>query len=139
MPEDDVNIIRGTCRYCGQTQIVSFSASQEEADERAAQKCDCVGATRERNRQRRVEQAGKNIDRIFGAGAAEYGQRTVGGRILDYLREAAELMAGDVCAGDIISDIRITVPDVCVAILSATSKGNVKISRRETRVRSLES
>ena len=137
--KEEGTLCRGVCRWCGQVRIVSYCVTKEEADARAAEECDCAGAVRERRRLERVEKARENIDRVFGDGATEYGQRPVGGDVLDFLRHSAELMAGYVCAGDAISGVSVTVPDVCVAKLSVTSKGNVKVSRSETRVRSLES
>ena len=88
MENEEGAFVRGTCRYCGQVRIVPVSVTQDEADERAADECDCSGAVRERHRLERVERAAENIDRVFGSGDSDYGQRPVGGDVLDFLRHA---------------------------------------------------
>lgn len=137
MPEnkdDQGRYTRGICKFCGQVHIVPFSDTQEEADDRAAALCDCAGAVKERRRLERIERATGGVERVFGSGASDVGQKPVDAGTLRFLKAAVELMAGEA-----VDSVTVDIPGICQAKFRVTAKGNIKISRSETRVRSFES
>ena len=126
--------IRGVCRYCGQALIVSLSESQEEADEKAAEECDCDGAVKALRIRERIQNATDGIEKIFGSGAADADYEPLGAAALEYLKATATLMVEEIIEG-----VSVKIPGVCVAKLAMTGKGTIKICRSEGGTRTIES
>lgn len=126
--------IRGTCKYCGQYRIVSFSDTQEEANEKASEECDCGGTRKAKALQERKEKAMNGVESVFGEGASDAGYVPVSAEVLGFLKTVVTTMAEET-----VGAVSVEIPGACRAKFSFTGKGNIKICRSETRTRSLES
>lgn len=107
----------GACVYCGQCHQIETSgaATEEELDQWATEKCDCIDANRAKNR-KKIQ---ARIDSLF----AE--------RYID----TAETLKGIVEAMQDMKIAKITIDtgDGVKAQMSMTTKGFIKIERTETR------
>lgn len=125
----------GTCQYCG--QLVSLQRerdSQAAADHAASEECACYGARREREIQRKIENAQYKIHQLFGSEAEKLGFRPINAP------EPIQLMSDIVvlAARGHISSAVLNVRGLCKAKISLTSKEKIKVERSETRSYQLE-
>lgn len=67
----ELETMNGICRYCGQLIMVK-AVSQDNADEQAAEKCNCKGA----NRARKIRDAYHQLHAVTGDESVAYGFRT---------------------------------------------------------------
>ena len=132
--QEEGRFIRGACRFCGQMKIVPWSLTQEEAEEKATEACDCDDAEWDRKLKERIRKAKEALNSVFGPGAADYGQKPVSERVMLFLQEAACLMAEGY-----VDNVQTDIPGTCRVKLADTGKGSIKIKRTETTVRSRES
>lgn len=132
--KDEGRYIRGACRFCGQMKIVPWSMTQEEADDKATEACDCDDAAWDRKLKEQIRKAKEALNSVFGPGAADYGQKPVGARAMAFLQEAVSVMAEGY-----IDNVSVDLMGACRAKLTLTGKGSIKVKRTETTVRSLES
>lgn len=125
----------GACVYCGQAITLDREySSAEEADTAATAVCKCAEAAAERALKREIGEAKNKIYRLFGERAGESGFTPIGSQ------ETIELMMGavELVAREHIDSLTINCRGAYKAVISVNSKGNIKVSRSETRVRTLE-
>lgn len=123
------SVTRGTCRHCGQIQEVGPHFSQDSADETATEVCSCAKATIARRLREQIEDAKERVNRLFGEDAEDFGFRPISSEnTITLLETVAEEIARDT-----ISSAIINVRGRCRAKFSVNSKGEIKISRSETR------
>lgn len=119
----------GTCQYCGQLVTLSHEYEDETVANRAAsQICRCPEAAQERLSTEAAQDADEKIDSLFGSGAGKRGTDPIyDEEALLLLKDAARLVA----VGS-IGKATFKVDDYTVNI-TITSKGRMKITRKETK------
>ena len=110
----------GTCRYCGQTKIVT-AESQEDADERVTVECSCPGGELERKKKHVREQ----LDELIGELSPDNDWDPVKKETFDSILEVAYCVA----EGS-ISSCAMRVDNTNLKITS--SKGKINIERSKT-------
>lgn len=126
-------IMRGSCQYCGQVQEVGPHSSQAAADETATEVCSCGKARIARRLREQIEDAKERVNSLFGTGAEDFGFSPINSEnTITLLETVAEGIARDTIASAVIS-----IRGWCRAKFSVNSKGEIKISRSETRSRDI--
>lgn len=127
-------IMSGACPFCG--QFIEFDTPARDNDEArdfAVARCNCPGALVEKERNKKIRLASERIEALFGAAAYENGFEPIpSNEPLLLLSVAASL----VVHGE-ISSATIKISGKCTACVTLGQKGNIVISRRETRASKL--
>lgn len=132
---DNATFTTGACAYCGQQLTVVPADSQNDADERATDSCNCPGAKEaradEEHRQARIEKreetldsAKADLDDLFGEGAAEKGKRSVKPEVLAWLYQGAVFVYDE-----LLRKVQFTVTQGISGTISKTDKGKLTIQR----------
>lgn len=119
-----MNTYDGRCLYCGLVQPI-MAESQEEADSLITKKCDCAGAAK----QRKIDALAENIINITSEGHCEESN-------LKPIEPAAVdmLIAAGCISGPWSNRQAADIPQKAQPITIAVgSKGQVKVTRKETR------
>ena len=117
----------GTCRYCGQGQVLSqYVGDTSEADEIVTSICDCDSAESERRMTQRVYKGRELITKAFGMGAEEQGFIPVSEVSLNMLYQGIEVIARGY-----INKLKLSIPKLCTAQISMNSKGLIVVQRTE--------
>lgn len=115
------------CKFCG--QMVDVGDDEREG----YYYCNCGGARAEIDVQEQIEEAGKNIEILFGEDCGDFGfapVRTVA--VVETLKTLCALVArGDLGA------VHITIQGNGVAAIKHGSKGEIKVTRRVTNANTL--
>ena len=115
------------CKLCG--QMVDVGDDEREG----YYYCNCGGARAEIDVQEQIEEAGKNIEILFGEDCGDFGfapVRTVA--VVETLKTLCALVArGDLGA------VHITIQGNGVAAIKHGSKGEIKVTRRVTNANTL--
>lgn len=108
----------GTCRFCGQTRIIPFECTQEEADRYAAENCACD------NNMKKRRQLCENIDQICGEECKQFGMDIL---VYDTIEELKQV--GTLCVYGYIEAASFRVPDSVIGIKK--TKDGVSVSRKK--------
>lgn len=116
------------CKFCG--QMVDVGDDEREG----YYYCNCGRARAEINVQEQIEEAGKNIEILFGEDCGDFGFAPVRSvAVVETLKTLCALVArGDLGA------VHITIPGNGVAAIKHGSKGEVKVTRRVTQANTLD-
>lgn len=109
----------GYCPYCGQMQMVE-AATDEEANYKAVQNCNCDGSKKARS----AGQCRENIREICGAGANDYQMDVLDEEVIEVLQEL-----GGFAVYDNIESAVIRLADSTVTIKQ--TKDGVAVSRKK--------
>lgn len=133
MNNDDVKVMLGVCRFCGQTQQVR-AQTQEEADAKAALYCKCDGARQAQRIEKVILDAKDRARGLFGAEGETDGFAAVDSeQVLTLIFAAIELTAyGELQAATLLIDGH------GAAKITRNKSGGVKIERSRTLKRSEE-
>lgn len=114
------------CKFCGQTIMVTkeFEKYEEEA---ATMQCSCDKAKAYAEKVKTYERAKQKISELFGEGAEESG---LGGASLE-VEETLCKLAKMINDGK-IKDVSTNLSDRVQAKISKTSKGKIKIQRKDS-------
>ncbi|MCI9462111.1 MAG: hypothetical protein HFF93_10085 [Oscillibacter sp.] len=124
-------VTTGACKYCGQLQEVGPHPSQAAADETATEVCSCPSARTARRTAEQIEDARDRVNRLFGERAEDLGFKPIAGDgAIELLERVVELIARGP-----ISSASLNIRGQCKAKFSITSKGKIKVSRSETRIK----
>ena len=110
----------GTCKHCGQTQIIT-AESQEDADERVSLECSCPGGELERRKKHVKEQ----LDELIGELSPDNGWDPVRPDTFKTILEV-----GYRVAEGLITSCAMRVDDTNLKI--TRSKGKINIERSKT-------
>ena len=115
------------CKFCG--QMVDVGDDEREG----YYYCNCGGARAEIDVQEQIEEAGKNIEILFGEDCGDFGFAPVRSvAVVETLKTLCALVArGDLGA------VSMTIPGSGVAAIKHGSKGEVKVTRRVTNANTL--
>ena len=75
----------GICRFCGQTRLVPFDCTQEEADMYAAENCSC------NNELKKCRQLRENIDTLCGEACKDLGMDILEEETIEALKDVGTL------------------------------------------------
>ena len=118
-----MNTYDGRCLYCGLVQPI-MAESQEEADSLITRKCDCAGAAK----QRKIDTLTENILNITAEGHCEESNlKPIEPAAVDML-----IAAGALVVHGAIDKVQISAEGSTITI-AVGSKGQVKVTRKETR------
>lgn len=109
----------GYCPFCGQMQMVE-AATDEEANSKAAENCNCDGSKKARS----ARQCADNIEEICGAGANNFNMEVCDAEVIEALKALGNLVVFD----DIESAV-IRLADSTVAIKQ--TKDGVSVARKK--------
>lgn len=110
----------GTCRFCGQTKIVT-AGSQEEADMIATADCGCHGAELARKK----KHVGEQLDELIGELAPDNGWDPVRPKVYEVILQLAYQITENH-----ISSCAMRVDDTNLKI--TRNKGKINIERSKT-------
>lgn len=115
------------CKFCG--QMVDVGDDEREG----YYYCNCGGARAEIDVQEQIEEAGKNIEILFGEDCGDFGFAPVRSvAVVETLKTLCALVArGDLGA------VSMTIPGSGVAAIKHGSKGEVKVTRQVTNANTL--
>ena len=115
------------CKFCG--QMVDVGDDEREG----YYYCNCGGARAEIDVQEQIEEAGKNIEVLFGEDCGDFGFAPVRSvAVVETLKTLCALVArGDLGA------VSMTIPGSGVAAIKHGSKGEVKVTRKVTNANTL--
>ena len=115
------------CKFCG--QMVDVGDDEREG----YYYCNCGGARAEIDVQEQIEEAGKNIEILFGEDCGDFGFAPVRSvAVVETLKTLCALVArGDLGA------VSMTIPGSGVAAIKHGSKGEIKVTRRVTNANTL--
>ena len=133
MNNDDVNVMFGACRFCGQTQQVR-AETQEEADARATLLCRCHGALQAKHVTEIIRDAKDKADDLLGEIGEADGFVPVEDENVRALIDAAIERAA---YGD-LREAAFQITGHGAVKIKRTDKGGVKIERSRTLKRSEE-
>ena len=108
----------GRCKFCGQTRLVPFDCTQEEADLYAAENCACD------NNLKKVRQCSENIDQICGETARGFGMEIVSEEVINAIKEA-----GTLCVYGLIGSASFRLTDSTLVIKQI--KDGVAVARKK--------
>lgn len=129
----ETGTVIGVCRYCGQTQQVR-AETQEEADARATQACQCDGARKEKRIRDVIRDAKERAEDLLGEGGALDGFVPIEDSGVRALIDAAiELIA----VGE-LKEASMQINGRGAVKVKASGVGGVKIERSRTLKRSEE-
>lgn len=115
------------CKFCG--QMVDVGDDEREG----YYYCNCGGARAEINVQEQIEEAGKNIEILFGEDCGDFGFAPVRSvAVVETLKTLCALVARDD-----LGAVSMTIPGSGVAAIKHGSKGEVKVTRRVTQANTL--
>lgn len=123
--EIEMESIYGTCRFCGQTQMIE-AADQQDADIKVTKLCTCPDARLARKK----AEIRQMVQDLCGAGGAELGFTKMTPEQAEIVLNLAEMIA----AGKAIS-VTLRIADSSVKI-SVAADGELKFSRN--RIESME-
>lgn len=118
----------GICEYCGQAVEVGDCAAPDEV---AWEFCDCREARHRQRLQAQIDEALEHLEEIFGERAEEYNHLppVQHASLYELLRCAvAEVGTGHA------ANVSVGIPGGGVAVIRAGSKGEIRVSRRMSRV-----
>ena len=127
-------IMSGACPFCG--QFIEFDTparDDDEAKDFAVARCNCPGARAENEINKKIHLAAERIDALFGENAFENGFDS----ILPNEPISLLFLAATLVARGYISSATIKISGKCTACVTLGQKGNIVISRRETRASKL--
>lgn len=119
MYEDEMEMLNGTCPYCG--QVISVKAmDQRDADLKAADKCNCEKAARARQYKRANSCLQQLIagERCRAAGFVELSEKQI---------QLASLALESVCKDDVAS-VQINLVDSVLKV-AAKAEGKIAVTR----------
>lgn len=124
-----------TCPYCGQSMSSNGAfCTRTEADEYAAEHCDCDTATFERRKREQVHDAQERVRRLFGASAEQYGfKQEKDDEIVSILNNIVESIANNRLQW---ATLRINKGGKVTIAL--TAKGGIRVQRSITHACQLE-
>lgn len=108
----------GVCRFCGQTRLVPFDCTQEEADKYAAENCICD------NNLKKVRQLSENIDQLCGEECMQYGMDILEEESIEALKQVGRL-----CVYGYIASASFTIRGTSLAIKQV--KDGVSVVRKK--------
>ena len=113
----------GVCRFCGQQAIedMPLEWTTEEADEYAAETCDCASASFYQRKKRQKERAHNRIAFLFGEGNQV---EVVSEEVEGLLHEVVELVGDGEAKG-----ATVEIGNGVKAKINATNNGKIKITR----------
>lgn len=121
----DKEIKTGICKHCGQAvSLEQAYETEKEADEAATLACDCPLAKMERESKQRLDKTNAEVIKLFGGEA---------NLITALLRGLVELVEGQE-----IQKASITISKGCKAEISKTSKGFIRVKRKDEKERQTE-
>lgn len=122
---DDVVIMTGACRFCGQIAQVDAPPiwPEDMVNELATELCECNKATTYANMKKRREKAHEKIVLLFGEKASS--------PVNDNAEKLLH-MAVDTAIDYDIESMTIDIGDGTKGKISCTTKGSIKIERRES-------
>ena len=115
----------GTCKFCGQTRLVPFECTQEEADLYAAENCACD------NNLKKCRQLCENIDKLCGEECKQFGMDIIEESTIDALKEVGRL-----CVYGYINGASFAIKGTSIAVRQI--KGGVSVSRKKVLSAKLE-
>lgn len=116
------------CKFCG--QMVDVGDDEREG----YYYCNCGGARAEIDVQEQIEEAGKNIEILFGEECIDFGFAPVKNvAVVETLKTLAALVARRE-----IGSTTMVIPGSGVAIVKTGGKGEVKVTRRVTQANTLD-
>lgn len=107
----------GTCRYCGQAQIV-MADSQAEADLTATESCSCDNVIK------KIKQFGENVEKVCGQEATSFGMEQLTEEVIDIIKDC-----GTACLRGLVDSASLRVTDSTISI--KLTKDGVAISRKK--------
>ena len=117
--------ITGVCKFCGQSRIVPFDCTQEEADRYAAENCICD------NNLKKCRQFSENIDQLCGEECKQYGMDILEENTIETLKEVGRL-----CVYGYINSAGFSIGGTSIAIRQI--KDGVSVSRKKVSAVKLE-
>ena len=116
------------CKFCG--QMVDVGDDEREGH----YYCNCGGAKAEVRTEEQIDEACRNIDVLFGEDCGDFGFAPVKNEAVVY---AMKILAGLVARGE-LGAATLKLPAAGITVISIGSKGEVRITRRVTRVQELK-
>lgn len=114
----------GTCKFCGQAQIVQAD-SQEDADRMAAESCGCD------NILKKYFRLDQNIEQLCGEESLQFGMDIVEEKTIDAIK-----MIGRLCIYGTVTSAGFRLADSSITIKQI--KDGVSISRKKIQAVKLE-
>ena len=127
-------IMMGVCRFCGQTYQIQDAETQEEADERASQICQCDDARKNKRILDVIRDAKGKADDLLGEIGEEDGFVPVTD---EGVRALIDASIGRAAFGE-IREAAFQIIGHGVVKITSTKSGGVKIERSRTLRRSEE-
>ena len=116
------------CKYCGQIITFEFESdeklSEKERIKEATKRCNCDESIEFRVQEEKKEKALNNIETLFGYMAEEKD------RISENIVEILKMLAEQICERK-LKKASIEITSGTKAVISRTTKGEIKISREE--------
>lgn len=130
-PQDIVSL-KGACECCGQIKIVEAPVNwnDDQVNGLVTEMCDCIEADHRTRLKRQKERAHAKIEELFNGNDKE--NECINNAALQLIHNAVEPIVDD--------DIASATIDIggIKAKLSMTAKGNVKITRTDTKTKNYE-
>lgn len=121
----------GVCQFCGQVVAIDYPEqiqTDEEFNQYATEHCNCIEASKERERKTQIRKAKQRIRDLFLDGAERCGFEPVQDeRIITLLDTAVYLLAYES-----IKALTVHLPGYQKAKLSVSVKGKINIEREKT-------
>lgn len=122
-----MNELKGICKYCGQTNIISIKdyASDEDKNDAATYVCNCDEASTKR----KIKKASQLIKEAFQTEAEGCGISALTDEQVSILHRAAEL-AGN----NLLLSVTVSYKNGVKALVKSNAKTEIEIQRTDTSV-----